>query len=146
MEPRDFLTLAEKLVVAKNAGAAHFRTATGRAYYAAFHQVSKVLGELGFPPAESAEGRVQAVRLLQRSGDTNLEPAGGLLGDLYILRRKADYELQRPDVEKMISAQKAVEIARSIFDDLDSFVADQSRRTSVTACLKPLYKGITGKT
>jgi len=75
-----------------------------------------------------------------------LEPAGGLLGDLYILRRKADYELQRPDVEKMISAQKAVEIARSIFDDLDSFVADQSRRTSVTACLKPLYKSITGKT
>ena len=75
MEPRDFLTLAEKLVVAKNAGAAHFRTATGRAYYAAFHQVSNVLGELGFPPAESAEGHVQAVRLLQRSGDTKLEPA-----------------------------------------------------------------------
>jgi uncharacterized protein (UPF0332 family) len=146
MEPRDFLTLAEKLVVVKNAGAMHFRTATSRAYYAAFHQVSKVLGELGFPPAESAEGHIQAVRLLQRSGDTKLETAGGLLGDLATLRRKADYELNTPDVEKMSSAQAAVEIATSIFDDLDSFVADQSRRTAVTACLKTLYKSTTGKT
>jgi uncharacterized protein (UPF0332 family) len=146
MEPRDFLTLAEKLVVAKNAGAVHFRTATGRAYYSAFHQVTKVLRELGFPPAESAEGHFQAVKLLQRSGDEKLEIAGGLLGDLYTLRRHADYELQRRDVEKSTSAKKAVEIALSIFEDLDSFVADQSRAAAVTACLKPLYKGITGKT
>ena len=46
----------------------------------------------------------------------------------------------------MNSAQKAVEIASSIFEDLESFVADQSRRSAVTACLKPIYKGITGRT
>jgi hypothetical protein len=34
MDPRDFLTLAEKLIVTKNARAAHFRAAIGRAYYA----------------------------------------------------------------------------------------------------------------
>ncbi len=140
MEPRDFLTLAEKLVVAKNAGAMHFRTATSRAYYAAFHQVSKVLRELGVPPSEAAEGHIQAVRLLQRSGDAELHATGGLLADLYTRRRKADYVLNTPDAEKMSSAQTAVEIAASIFDDLDSFVADQSRMTAVTACLKTLKK------
>jgi uncharacterized protein (UPF0332 family) len=146
MEPRDFLTLAEKLVLDKHAAAAHFRSASGRAYYAAFHQVSKVLGDLGFPPAESAKGHFQAVQLLQRSGDEELETAGGLLGDLYTLRRRADYELQRTDVEKLSSAQKAVETALSIFQDLDSFLADRSRESALTACLKPLYKGITSKT
>ena len=106
MEPRDFLTLAEKLVVVKNAGAMHFRMATSCAYYAAFHQVSKVLGELGFPPAQSAEGHIQAVRLLQRSGDTKLETAGGLLGDLATPPKKSRLRTKtRPDVEKMSSAQ-----------------------------------------
>jgi uncharacterized protein (UPF0332 family) len=145
MEPRDILSFAEKLVVDKKAGAAHYRTATGRAYYAAFHQVSKALDELGFPPAESAPGHKQAVELLQQSGDSVLAAAGGLLGDLYESRRLADYKLQRSDVEKRSAAQSAVEIALSIFEDLDSFLADQTRRSAVCATLKPRYKRITGK-
>ena len=38
MDPRDFRSLAVGLVVTKKAGAAHFRTAIGRAYYAACYR------------------------------------------------------------------------------------------------------------
>jgi predicted HD phosphohydrolase len=56
MDPRDFLKLAEQLVVAHQAGAAQFRTAIGRAYYSAFNVASQVLDQLGFSPAENAHG------------------------------------------------------------------------------------------
>jgi len=69
-----------------------------------------------------------------------LEVVGGLLSDLHGDRIKADYELQRTDVEKMTAAQSAVETAVSIFKDLDAFAADLARRSAVTATLKPRYK------
>lgn len=146
MDARDLLSFAEHLVVSRNAGPAHFRTAIGRAYYSAFHLASETLGGLGFPPAESAQGQSQVVRLLQRCGDEELAATGGLLGDLHGLRLKADYELRRSDVEKSSSARNAVEIAQSMRDDLAAFLADQPRQLAVNATLKPLYRGITGKT
>ena len=145
MDPRDFLKLAENLVVSKNAGPSYFRAAIGRAYYAAFNVASQVLRALGFPPAQSPVGHAHAVRLLQRSGDAALATVGGLLGDLHGDRIKADYELQRTDVEKMQTAQAAVEIADSILRDLDTFMADPARKSAVTGTLSPLYKSITGK-
>ena len=145
MDPRDFRNLAVDLVVIKNAGAAHFRTAIGRAYYAAFHVASQVLNALQLPPAENAQGHVQAVRLLQQSGDPTLETAGGLLGDLHGDRILADYQLKRADVEPIKSAQASAEIAVFIIDELDAFAADPARRTAVTATLRPRYKGLTGK-
>lgn len=123
-----------------------FRTAIGGAYYGAFNFSSQVMTELGFPPAENAQGHNQTVRLLQQSGDPMLEAAGGLLGDLHTLRLKADYNLKRTDVEKMTGAQAAVETAASIFDDLNALMANPARRSAVTSALILLYKAITGKT
>jgi hypothetical protein len=54
-------------------------------------------------------------------------------------------DLQRTDVETRKAARASVEIAVFIMDELDAFAADTVRRTTVTATLKPLYKGITGK-
>ncbi len=145
MDPRDFRRLAVDLVVVKNAGAVHFRTAIGRAYYAAFHVASQVLDALKLPPAEDPQGHVQAVRLRQQSGDPALATAGGLLGDLHSDRIIADYQLKRADVETFKAAKASVEIATFIIDELDAFAADPARRTAVTATLMPLYKGLTGK-
>jgi hypothetical protein len=145
MEPRDFLKLAEHLVVAQNAGSAHYRTAIGRAYYASFNLASQVLANLGFPLAKNANGHQQAVRLLQQSADDVLEVVGGLLGDLHADRIKADYDLQRNDVEKMKAAQVAVEIAASIYADVDAFLADQHRKLAVTKAVRPIYTMLTVK-
>jgi len=145
MDPRDFRNLAVELVVVKNARAAHCRTAIGRAYYAAFHVASQVLGALQLPPAENPQGHIQAVRLLQQSGDPALETAGGLLRDLQGDRIIADYHLKKTEVETVRAAQASVEIAVFVIDELDAFAADPVRRTAVAATLKPLYKGLTGK-
>ena len=102
--------------------------------------------DLGFPPAENAQGHNQTVRLLQQSGDPTLQAAGGILGDLHTLRLKADYNLKRTDVEKMKVVQAAIETATSIFDDFDAFTGDSARRSAVTIALGPRYKTITGKT
>ena len=145
MDPKDFVELAEQLVVARMAAAGQFRTAIGRAYYGTFNFGSQVLDQLGFPPTENAQGRNQTVRLFQQSGDPTLEAAAGLLSDLHTLRLKADYQLKRTDVEKMKVAQAAVESADSIFDDLDAFLGDPARRSAVTATLGPGYRSLTGK-
>lgn len=145
MDPREFLNLATELVVVRKAGAAHFRGAIGRAYYATLNRVTQILGDLGFPAAVGPQVHGNAVRLLQQSGDNALQIVGGLLSDLHGDRIKADYDLERKDVEKMTAAQSAVETAVSIFKDLDGFAADLARRSAVTAALNPRYKQITGK-
>jgi len=53
--------------------------------------------------------------------------------------------LKRTDVETLKAAQASVEIAVFIIDEWDAFAADTVRRTAVTATLKPLYQGLTGK-
>jgi hypothetical protein len=60
-------------------------------------------------------------------------------------RLKADYQLKRAEVKKMKVAQAAVEIADSIFDDLDAFLGDPARRSAVTATLGLRYRSLTGK-
>ncbi len=85
------------------------------------------------------------MRLFQQSGDPTLVAAAGLRGGLHTLRLKADYQLKRTDVEKMKVAQAAVESADSIFDNLDAFLGDPTRRSAVTAALAPRYRSLTGK-
>jgi hypothetical protein len=145
MDSRDFLDLAKALVLTQNAGAAHFRAAVGRAYYAAFNFAAQTLDELGFPPAKNSLAHNQVVRMLQESGDEALQTAGGILGDLHGDRLKADYDLRRADIEKRKAAQAAVETAMAIFDDFNEFMNDTSRRSGVATNLKPQYNFITGK-
>jgi hypothetical protein len=85
------------------------------------------------------------VRLLQRCGDDTLEAAGGLLRDLHTDRIRADYELERTDVETRRAAQTAVELADSVFTDFDTFMANPARKAAVIETLKPLYPRITEK-
>jgi len=139
MDPRDFWKVGEFLVVAPRAGAAHFRTAIGRAYYSSFNFASLVLGELGFKVIENHKGHAHAVRILQRSGDVLLEAAGGLLGDLHAGRIKADYNLSVTAIEKMTAAQVAIETSKTLIDDLDSFRADPSRKAKVISVVTPIY-------
>ena len=145
MDAREFLTLAEDLVVIKNARPCHFRAAIGRAYYAAFNFASETLTNMGFPPTTSGKGHVHVIQLLQRCGDDVLAGAGGMLGDLQGSRHKADYELRRADIEKLGAAQTAVEIADSIFKDIESFTSDASRKAVASSALKEQYTSITGR-
>jgi hypothetical protein len=148
MEPREFLRLAGHLVVTQSpaASTSHFRTAIGRAYYAAFNFTCNVLAELGFPASEGPKAHILAARLLQQSGDHELATTGGLLDDLHGVRIKADYHPWNPTVETKESAQAAVETAQDIFGGLDSFLISVDRKVVVIGTLTREYKSITGKT
>ncbi len=100
MAPKEFLNLAGHLALSQNSDAPDFRTAISRAYYAAFHIAVETLSFLGFPPRRDASGHDDATRLLQQSGDSELDRVGGVLADLRSDRNEADYKLQSGRVEK----------------------------------------------
>src|SRR5438874_3874549 len=99
MDPKDYLKLAEQLILMKGAGAAHYRSAIGRAYYAAYNVTVELFAGLGYPLSASSNGHNNAVQLLQSSEDDELKEVGGLLGDLRTDRNHADYDMKRKSVE-----------------------------------------------
>src|SRR5262249_45562525 len=100
MNERDFLTLAATL--AGGPTEAEWRTAVGRAYYAAFHVARRLLEDLGFtvPRADRAHGYL-GLRL-QNCGDLPAQQAGADLDGLRRLRNRADYDLHHP-VDQMVA-------------------------------------------
>ena len=105
MDPRAFQTLAAYLVASKGGDAASIRTAIGRAYYASYHVASEAIKGLGFPPIRHTNAHQMVAQLLQNSGDNEVEPLGGMLGDLHARRVLADYQLDKPDVETLKSGR-----------------------------------------
>jgi hypothetical protein len=89
----DILKLAGELFARSNSpGEALCRNIVGRAYYAAYHLALKLFADLGLP--KLSDHKVP-VLWLKASGEPSAKKAGGLLEDLYEVRRRADYELDR---------------------------------------------------
>lgn len=128
MDPRDFLELAKKLVTNRNAEAAHYRSAIGRAYYAAFNVTAELIHGLGCSLPKTAEAHTRIVQLLQNSGDQELEGIGGRLGDLRAVRNRADYNMEpHHSVDRAVNARTHVETANDIIKEINHFLNDDSR-------------------
>jgi uncharacterized protein (UPF0332 family) len=93
MNPRDFLTQAQRLVALT--GEEDWRSAVSRAYYSAFHVAREFMESLGFtvPQADRAHGYLWL--RLQNCGEASLEQLGRDLQDLRRQRNYADYDLNR---------------------------------------------------
>jgi uncharacterized protein (UPF0332 family) len=104
MNARDFLDVADEL--ATGMYESHWRTAVSRAYYAAFHVASTLLGQCGFivPDAERAHSYLR-LRLMN-AGHPDVVEAGTGLDELRKARNRADYKINVP-------FQNAVAIERS---------------------------------
>ena len=128
---RDFLALARTLATAGTEAA--WRSATSRAYYAAFHAAREMLHGLGFtvPPSEKAHAYLWM--RLTNCGDASTEHAGWDLQDLRRDRGFADYQLQRPFTQKL--AQDSVQFAEGIIQALD-FAAAGPNRQPITGAIK----------
>ena len=94
MNPRDFLTQAQRLV--SLAGKEDWRSAVSRAYYSAFHVAREFMEDLGFtvPQADRAHGYLWL--RLQNCGEPSLVQLGRDLQELRRQRNFADYDLNRP--------------------------------------------------
>jgi uncharacterized protein (UPF0332 family) len=116
---RDFLTLAT--VLAGGATEASWRTAVGRAYYAAFHVARRLLEDVGFAVPRADRAHTYLSFRLQNCGDAPVETAGAKLQVLRTNRNLVDYDLRRSigqpaarllvaEADKII---RALDVARS---------------------------------
>ena len=130
MTGRDFLTTARSVVA--RTGEADWRTAVGRAYYAAFHAARDFLSGLGFqvPPDERAH-KYLSFRLIN-CGHTDGSTAGLILERLRKLRTIADYNLQVAVSQPQ--AIDSIRLAGDVFALLDGL--STADRAAVTTAVR----------
>jgi uncharacterized protein (UPF0332 family) len=131
MNFRDHLTLARAL--AGGATEAEWRSASSRAYYAAFHVARLLLLGLGFrvPQADRAHGYLWL--RLSNAGHADTMTAGRDLGQLRRERNWADYDDHRTITQ--IDAIQSVQEAEDIIQALDT-AAIEPIRTEITDAMK----------
>jgi len=121
----DFISLAGLLAAGKNPTPVALRTAINRAYYGAMHLTRQFLSSLAIP----YEDRHNLHFFLCNSGNLDAEQAGKLLEDLLDRRKRADYKLERVDVESARFAQLSVEIAHEFRSHLERCRTEPTRST-----------------
>jgi hypothetical protein len=139
MNERDFLVLAAKL--AGGSTQAEWRTAIGRAYYAAFHVARQLLEDLGFAVPRADRAHTYLALRLQNCGDPTLQRAGGDLDSLRRLRNRADYDLHRPLSQGIAQAQP--QAATRIIQLLDS-ARQEPTRTQITDAMRNYERDVLG--
>src|SRR5438270_1105412 len=123
MDFRDYLRLADTL--AKGTTEAEWRSASSRAYYAAFHVARRLLLALGFrvPQADRAHGYLWLRR--SNAGAADVKKAGSLLNDLRRERNRADYDDHRTLIQA--GAAQNVRFAEEVIQALDAAAVEPVR-------------------
>jgi len=131
MDFRDYLTLASTL--ANGVTEAEWRSASSRAYYAAFHVARRLLLDLGFrvPRADKAHGYLWL--RLSNAGQADVIQAGRRLNDLRRERNRADYDDHLAITQGFATSN--VRLAEEIVQALDA-AAVEPVRTQITDAMK----------
>ena len=134
---RDFLSLAANL--ANGTTEAEWRTASSRAYYAAFHVARRLLLDLGFrvPRAERAHGYLWL--RLSNAGHADVILAGGRLDDLRRHRNQADYDDHLFIAQATTDAD--VRLAEKVIQALDAAAVDPVR-TQISDAMRDYERDI----
>jgi hypothetical protein len=125
MNPRDFCQLAERLV--DGGSPAELRTAISCAYYTAYLVAVEILEGMAFRINKGPGGHGDVQHHLNNSGDVDLEHVSSQLGDLQSKRIRADYQLDRPDVENPKTAHAIVIQASQMIETLDRCCSGERR-------------------
>lgn len=131
MDFRDYL----RLVAALRDGTteAEWRSASSRAYYAAFHVARRLLLSLGFGVARADRAHAYLWQRLANAGRPDVELAGNRLNHLRGERNAADYDEGRP-VGQVLAARH-VQTAEQIIHTLDAAAAEPVR-TQIADAMK----------
>ena len=138
MDPRDFQKLAERL--ASGTSPAEIRSAISRAYYSVFNVGVELLNGMGFHTSKGPSGHGEVEHKLSNSGNTEVERVGSQLADLRNRRIRADYRLERRDVENQKTAQVLVRQAHKMVQVLDIYCTGQHREEIIKAIREYLQK------
>jgi uncharacterized protein (UPF0332 family) len=131
MNFRGYLTLARTL--AGGATEAEWRSASSRAYYAAFHVARLLLVDLGFRVPQADRGHGYLWLRLSNAGHTDTMTAGRRLGQLRRERNWADYDDRR--IILQADAVRNVQLAEEIIQALNA-AAVEPIRTQITDAMK----------
>ncbi len=134
MNPRDFLSLAERLVLEKTK-AANLRSATSRAYYATHHVGCDVLASLNFRIKKNQHAHQEVIDHLQNAGEEDIAVIASKLQDLYAARRRADYEMSITVPEQSNTVQAHVKQAREMIESLTKCLTEPMR-SKITASIR----------
>lgn len=107
MNPREFHALASTL--AAGGTPAQSRAAISRAYYAAFNVGAELLRGMGFSLRRGAAAHGEVQRCLANSNDAEVAAVASDLNALHSQRIRADYQMDRADVE---NRRIAMDLAR----------------------------------
>ncbi len=133
MDPKKFLELAEALVKQTPPEPARLRSATSRAYYAAYNLCLLTIRDLGFKTRKSDGAHGEVVNFLASSKDRELESMSGHLGSLRSFRNNADYDLHLYRAEKLMNVQLHIIQARNIVSTVERCCSGPNRASIIEA-------------
>ena len=132
VDPKKFLDLAQALAF-DSPLAAKLRTATSRAYYAAYGVSAQTLDSMGFPILKSGNGHSQVQAYFGNSENDELKKVGSELGSLQTNRNHADYRLDDLKAETASNVKAHVMQAKRIIDTLERCCAGSERPKIIKA-------------
>lgn len=132
MEPKKFLELAQALA-SESPQPAKLRTATSRAYYAAYNVSVETLGSMGAQINKGPGGHGQVQRFLGNSKNEELQQISSDLGTLHSSRIAADYRLADQRAENANNVKSFVHHAKKIIDTLERCCTGPNRHAIIKA-------------
>ena len=132
MNPKKFLDLAQALAF-DSPHAAKLRTATSRAYYAAYGVSAQTLDSMGFSVLKSGSGHAQVQAYFGNSENDELKKIGSELGSLQTNRNHADYRLDDLKAENPNNVKAHVIQAKRIIDMLERCCTEPERLKIIKA-------------
>ncbi len=138
MDPRDFQKLAAKLASGKSPS--EIRTAISRAYYSVFNVGVELLKGIGSGVSEGPGGHGEVEHRLSNSANINVEKVGSQLSDLRSRRIRADYRLDKKEIENQKNAQALVQQAHKMIQTLDTCFTGPHREEIISAIREYLQK------
>jgi uncharacterized protein (UPF0332 family) len=132
MDETGFLDVADDL--STGAREADWRSATSRAYYAAFHKARRLLQRSGFVVPRGDQAHAYLWLRLSNSRHPDVVDAGATLNDLRRARNRADYDVDFP-VDQAESIDH-VHIAAKVIQLLDDLAKETTIRDQVLDAIK----------
>jgi hypothetical protein len=134
MDGREFLDVARELV--QGAGAAHWRAAAGRAYYALMLEAREALRRWGFIPQRREDVHAFVRLRFVYAADGDLKDVGLTLDRAGRLRNRADYDLTSTYFATDSHVQEAIRHVARGLASLDAVEADPTRRAAAIADIR----------
>jgi hypothetical protein len=132
VDPKKFLDLAQVLAF-ESPQASKLRSATSRAYYAAYNVSVEALGGMGFRIDRSGNGHGQVQSLLGNSKNEDLKKISSELGSLHTSRIGADYRMDDPRAENPTNVKAHVLHASRIIQTLERCCGGSNRNDIIKA-------------